>query len=63
MASASSSEEIYLYPHPLTLARDRAEAERMRLADTTAYSDMCRTWGSLGGSPHSTATVPTTSGC
>lgn len=40
---------VYLYPHPLTLARDRAEAERVRLADTAAYSEMCRTWGSLGG--------------
>ena len=43
------TEQLYLYPHPLTLARDRAEAERVRLADTAAYSEMCRTWGSLGG--------------
>ena len=39
----------YLYPHPLTLARDHAEAERIRLADTAAYSSMCATWGRLGG--------------
>ena len=42
-------EQLYLYPHPLTLARDRAEAERMRLADSASYSAMCATWGSLGG--------------
>ena len=36
--------QVYLYPHPLTLARDHAEAERIRLADTTAYSSMCATW-------------------
>ena len=52
-ASAPLREEragqLYLYPHPLTLARDHAEAERIRLADTSAYSEMCRTWGSLGG--------------
>jgi hypothetical protein len=41
--------QVYLYPHPLTLARDHAEAERVRLADTTAYSSMCATWGRLGG--------------
>lgn len=40
---------LYLYPHPLTLARDHAEAERVRLADTNAYSSMCATWGQLGG--------------
>lgn len=39
----------YLYPHPLTLARDHAEAERVRLADSAAYSSMCATWGRLGG--------------
>jgi hypothetical protein len=39
----------YLYPHPLTLARDHAEAERIRLADSAAYSSMCATWGRLGG--------------
>jgi hypothetical protein len=38
-----------LYPHPLTLARDHAEAERIRLADSAAYSSMCATWGRLGG--------------
>lgn len=42
-------EQLYLYPHPLTLARNHAEAERIRLADTTAYSQMCATWGRLGG--------------
>ena len=40
---------VYLYPHPLSLARDHAEAERIRLADTAAYSSMCATWGRLGG--------------
>ena len=40
---------LYLYPHPLSLARSRAEAERVRLADRAAYSEMCRTWGRLGG--------------
>jgi hypothetical protein len=25
--------QVYLYPHPLTLARNHAEAERIRLAD------------------------------
>ena len=39
----------YLYPHPLTLARSHAEAERARLADSAAYSSMCATWGQLGG--------------
>ena len=48
-ANADATEGLYLYPHPLTLARDHAEAERVRLADTAAYSEMCRTWGSLGG--------------
>ena len=46
---ADKAEQLYLYPHPLTLARNRAEAERMRLADSAAYSAMCATWGSLGG--------------
>lgn len=41
--------QVYLYPHPLTLARDHAEAERIRLADSVAYSSMCATWGRLGG--------------
>ena len=41
--------QLYLYPHPLTLARNRAEAERVRLADAAAYSSMCATWGRLGG--------------
>ena len=41
--------QLYLYPHPLTLARDHAEAERSRLADCAAYSSMCATWGRLGG--------------
>ncbi len=45
----SYPEQLYLYPHPLTLARDHAEAERVRLADTAAYSSMCATWGRLGG--------------
>lgn len=40
---------VYLYPHPLSLARSRAEAERVRLADSAAYSSMCATWGRLGG--------------
>ncbi len=44
-----TTEQLYLYPHPLTLARNHAEAERMRLADSAAYSAMCATWGSLGG--------------
>ncbi len=39
----------YLYPHPLTLARNHAEAERIRLADSAAYSTMYATWGQLGG--------------
>ena len=30
--------QIYLYPHPLTLARDHAEAEWVTLADSAAYS-------------------------
>ena len=47
--AAVKSEQLYLYPHPLSLARDRAEAERVRLADSAAYSEMCATWGSLGG--------------
>jgi hypothetical protein len=38
-------EQVYLYPHPLTLARDHAEAERIRLVD----SSMCVVWGRLGG--------------
>ena len=46
---AGTSEQLYLYPHPLTLARNRAEAERVRLADSAAYSAMRSTWGSLGG--------------
>jgi hypothetical protein len=41
--------QLYLYPHPLTLARNHAEAERIRLADSEAYSSMCATWGRLGG--------------
>ena len=48
-ATNERAEQLYLYPHPLTLARDHAEAERMRLADSAAYSAMCATWGSLGG--------------
>ena len=47
--ASSKTEQLYLYPHPLTLARSHAEAERMRLADSAAYSAMCATWGSLGG--------------
>lgn len=46
---SGSTEQLYLYPHPLTLAHNRAEAERIRLADSAAYSQMCATWGSLGG--------------
>jgi hypothetical protein len=42
-------QEVFLYPHPLTLARDHAEAERIRLADSAAYSSMCATWGRVGG--------------
>ena len=41
--------QLYLYPHPLSLARNHAEAERVRLADSAAYSSMCATWGRLGG--------------
>jgi hypothetical protein len=37
------ADQLYLYPHPISLARDRAEAERIRLADSTAYSPMCAT--------------------
>ena len=48
-APARATIGTYLYPHPLTLARDRADAERVRLADSAAYSSMCVTWGSLGG--------------
>lgn len=44
-----NSGQLYLYPHPLTLARDYAEAERVRLADYEAYSSMCSAWGRLGG--------------
>jgi hypothetical protein len=44
-----TSEQPYLYPHPLTLARDHAEAEKIRLADSAAYSSMAATWGRLGG--------------
>jgi hypothetical protein len=40
---------LYVYPHPLSLARDHAEAERVRLADSAAYSSMCATWGRIGG--------------
>lgn len=43
------AEQLFLYPHPLRLARDRAEAERIRLADREAYAAMCRTLGQLGG--------------
>lgn len=45
----TETRKLYLYPHPLTLARERVEAERMRLADSAAYSTMCATWGQLGG--------------
>ena len=45
----ASERQVYLYPHPLTLARNRAEAERTRLADSAAYSSMCATWGQIGG--------------
>lgn len=48
-APRSEPEQLYLYPHPLTLARGRAEAERIRLDDTEAYSAMCAAWGQLGG--------------
>lgn len=48
-ATTEGAEQLYLYPHPLTLARDYAEAERVRLADSTAYSSVCATWGRLGG--------------
>jgi hypothetical protein len=41
--------QVYLYPHPLTLARDHAEAKRIRLGDSAAYSSMYATWGRLGG--------------
>ena len=47
--TSKGAEQLYLYPHPLTLTRDRAEAERIRLADSAAYSSMCATWGRLGG--------------
>ncbi len=48
-APTERTEQLYLYPHPLTLARDRAEAECVRLADSAAYSAMYATWGSFGG--------------
>lgn len=48
-AAPTQRESVYLYPHPLTLAQDRAEAECIRLADSAAYSSMCAMWGSLGG--------------
>jgi hypothetical protein len=41
--------QVYPCPHPLTLARDHAEAKRIRLADSEAYSSLCATWGRLGG--------------
>ena len=46
--TVGTSEQPFLYPHPLTLACDHAEAERIRLADSEAYSSMCATWGRLG---------------
>ncbi len=49
ITTANGAGQLYLYPHPLTLARDHAEAERFRLADSVAYSSMCATWGRLGG--------------
>jgi hypothetical protein len=48
-APAEGAKQLYLYPHPLTLARDHAEAERVRVADSAAYSAMCAMWGRLGG--------------
>lgn len=47
--ATAKPEQLFLYPHPLTLARNRAEAERDLLADRAAYSSMCATWGQLGG--------------
>ncbi len=47
--ASGATSGTYLYPHPLTLARDRAEAERVRLADSAAYSSMYPSWGTLGG--------------
>jgi hypothetical protein len=44
-----AKEQVSLYPHPLTLARDHAEAEGIRLADSAACSSMRATWGRLGG--------------
>ena len=41
--------QVYPYPHPLTLARDHAEAERIRLADSAAYSPVRATRGRPGG--------------
>ena len=41
--------QLYLYLHPFTLARNHAEAARVRLADSVAYAAMYATWGWLGG--------------
>jgi hypothetical protein len=41
--------QVYPYPHPLTLARDHAGAERIRLADSAAYSPVRATRARLGG--------------
>ena len=48
---ANSTEDagVYVYPHPLSLARSRAEAERALLADREDYGELCRSWGRLGG--------------
>ena len=41
--------QVYPYPHPLTLARDRAGAERIRLADSASYPSVGATRRRLGG--------------
>ena len=41
--------QVYPCPHPLTLTRDRAGAERIRLADSAAYSSVRATRARPGG--------------
>lgn len=44
----SAAEQPYRYPHPLTLARRRADAERDRSAHV-GESVAASAWGQLGG--------------
>ena len=41
--------QVYPCPHPLSLARDRAGAERIGLADSAEYSPVGAARGHLGG--------------